>query len=85
MYEIYILRHNDWKLFTTTNNKNDLDKVVYKLIMLRPNKAILIEQDEKELVCLDGTEYQYWYFKNKFIREKKCDYIKTFTRKDKNE
>lgn len=78
MYEIYYLKGIEWVYFISVKDLKELDKVVYKLTILRPNKSILVLQDGNEFTCLNGTEYQYWWFKNHHIRQKKCDYVKTF-------
>ena len=78
MYDIFILKETDWKYFDSTDNLQNLDMIVYKLTERK--EIIQITQDEKELCCLNGTLYQYWWFKNKFIRNRKLgyDYVKSF-------
>ena len=78
MYEVYILKDMEWKYFDSTDNLQKLDIIVYKLT--EHKEIIQILQDEKELCCLNGTLYQYWWFKNKFIRNRKLgyDYVKSF-------
>lgn len=78
MYEIYIIKNNDWSLFGSSDDIKEIDKAVYKLTMLRPNKAIRILQDNIVLCFLDGSEYQYWYWKQRYVRNNKCDYIKSY-------
>ena len=80
MYEVYILKGMEWKYLASIDNIKELDKLVYKIIKSRPNKALRIDQDGIELCCLNGTLYQYWWFKNRYVRGKKLgfDYIKTF-------
>ena len=80
MYEVYIIKNMEWVYFGSVENIKLLDKVVYKLTMLRPNKSIMILQDGNELTCLNGTLYQYWYFKNRYIRGRSLeyDYVKSF-------
>lgn len=84
MYEVYIVKNMDWEYLASLDNIKDLDEVVYKITKLRPNKALKIDKDGIELCCLNGTEYQYWLFKNKYVRGRSLgyDYVKSFIRKE---
>lgn len=85
MYDIYIVKNMEWEYLASVDNIKDLDEIVYKITKSRPNKPIQILQDGKELTCLNGTEYQYWVFKNRYIRQKKLgfNYIKSFINSNK--
>ena len=74
MYQINILKNNNWEYFAECYDKNELDIIVQRLTSLRPNKAIQILEDEKLLVCLNGTEYQYFYFKKRYIENKDLEF-----------
>lgn len=74
MYEIDILKNNEWEEFCQHEDIKVIDKAVYKLIMLRPNKHIRILLDNNVLCWINGTEHQYWYWKNKYVREKGINY-----------
>ena len=84
MYEVYILTQGDWYLYKTANNLKELDCIVYELTTIYPNTPIQIIQDGIELDCLDGSEYQYWYFKNRYVRGRSLtfDYVKSYVRKE---
>lgn len=85
MYEIYILKNTGWVWFAECKNINEVDNIVWKLINLRPNKGIQIIQDEFELCYINGSEEQYWWFKCKYVRDKKngYDYIKSYHKSSK--
>lgn len=80
MYQVEILKDNNWEYLFESKDIHEIDKVVWKLTNLRPNKAIQILQDDIVLCFLDGTEYQYWYWKNKYVRNKGVgyDHIKSY-------
>ncbi len=76
MYAVEILNEIKWVPFIENENISVIDKAVYNLTKLRPNRFIrvlkygtMLEGCEI-LEILDGTEYQYWYFKNKHVRNK---------------
>lgn len=83
MYEIYILKNMGWVLFTQCKDINEVDIVVYKLTQLT-HKPIQIIQDEFELCYINGSEEQYWWFKNRYVRGKKTgyDYVKSFYKRN---
>ena len=95
MYAVEILKKTEWIFFMQSEDMKVIDKVVYKLTQLRPNKYMrvlkynYIKEAYSVLEVLNGTEYQYWYFKNKHVRLKgrNFDYIgsyqKVFEKKSK--
>lgn len=86
MYQINILKNNEWQYFDSCNTKYELDIRVSHLTYLRPNKPLQVLEDEKELVVLDGSEYQYFYFKKRYIDNENLDYnyIKEYQKTRKN-
>lgn len=74
MYEVDILENNNWEFYCESKDIKEIDKTVFKLTNERPNKFIRILQNDILLCWLDGTEYQYWYWKNKYVREKRNDF-----------
>lgn len=76
MYEVYILKNNDWVLFTSCEDIKQLDKILWKLTNLRPDKPIQVLQEGNVMCLLNGTIEQYLYFKNRYVRGNKEDYIK---------
>lgn len=71
MYQIDILKGINWEYFYEHEELKEIDKVVFKLTKLRPNKHMRILQDGNLLMFLNGTENQYWYWKNKVMRKRK--------------
>ena len=74
MYAVEILKKTEWVFFMQSEDMKVIDKAVYKLTQLRPNKYMrvlkynYIKEAYSVLEILNGTEYQYWYFKNKYVR-----------------
>lgn len=89
MYAVEILKGTEWVHFIKSEDIRIIDKVVYKLTKLRPNKYMrvlkynYIKEAYSVLEVLNGTEYQYWYFKNKYVRNKgiNFDYIGFYQKK----
>lgn len=80
MYEIDILVNNEWEYYWDNEDIKEIDKAVYKLIITRPNKHIRILEAGNVLCWLNGSEDQYWYWKNKYVRGKgnSFDYTASF-------
>lgn len=74
MYEIDILENNKWIFYYEDENIKEIDKTIFKLIKERPNKYIRVLQNDILLCWLNGSEYQYWHWKNKYVREKGNDF-----------
>ena len=80
MYYIYYLKENEWEFFGKCYKEEDLDDMVELLTYIRPNKYIQIMKDDVVLTCLNGTEEQLFYFKNRYIlhKEPEFDYVKEY-------
>lgn len=88
MYQINIFKETNikkqeeahWEYFAQCDNKYDLDVIVQRLTYIRPNKFIQVLENEIELAVLNGTEYQYYIFKKRYIDNEKLefDYIKEY-------
>ena len=80
MYQVNILTPDGWKYFDQCYSKYELDLIVREIMQKLPNKAMQILEDNKVLIILNGSQYQYFYFKNKFINEvsNEFDYIKQY-------
>ena len=70
MYRIDILKNNDWVELYENDDIKIIDKVVYKLINLRPNKMMRVLKDDILLCWINGTAHNYWYWKNRYVRDK---------------
>lgn len=80
MYKIDILKNLEWIYFGESEDINEIDRAVFKLTMLRPNKCMRILENNNLICFLNGTEEQYWYWKNKYVRKKgnNFDYVASF-------
>lgn len=74
MYQVNILKNNNWEYFDICYSKYELNTIVERLTLIRPNKFIQILEDQKELTVLNGTEYQLYYFKKRYIENEKLEY-----------
>lgn len=72
MIEVDILKDLQWQPFMECNDFNEVKRVVERLTLIRPNKAIRIMEDNIVICWLDGTEYQLEWFKNRIdgVRER---------------
>lgn len=82
MYEIDILDNGNWAYYYDSDNINEIDKEVFKLTNSRPNEHIRILTDTGVLCWLDGTLANYWYWKNRYVRDRgiNYDYVKCYKR-----
>lgn len=80
MYEIDILKKLEWVYFGESEDIKEIDKALFKLTRLRPNKAMRVLENGNVLMFLDGSEHNYWYWKNKYVRGKgnNFDYVASF-------
>lgn len=74
MYQLDILKNNEWQTVLEHEDIQEIDKVVHKLTLLRPNKYMRVLQNNIVLVFLNGTDYQYLYWKNTYVRERSKNY-----------
>ena len=82
MYNIEVLNNQyKWINIYETTNIQEVDKVVWRLT--NQNKYIRILKDDIVLTILNGSEYEYFIFKNKYVRERKpeYDYVKEYHKK----
>lgn len=80
MYELYILIRNKWRLIEKVNTINEVDISINYIYNTYPKRTIQVIKDDKVLCCLDGSDYQKFWFYNKFIlrRDDNFDYIKEY-------
>lgn len=75
MYQVDILTNKyKWQEFYSSENIKEIDVVVWKLTNIRPGKGLRIMEDDKLLCFLNGSEQQYWYWKNVYVRERGSNY-----------
>ena len=69
MYIIEELKGLEWKYMYESENVRDIDKIAYHLTQLQiPCRIIL---DDVLLIFLNGTMYQYEYWKKNYVRKPK--------------
>jgi hypothetical protein len=85
MYEIDILVNNQWEYYYQNENIQEIDKVVFKLTNSRPNEYMRVLKDDCVLCWLDGTDHKYWFWKERYVREKgyNFDYVKSYYEREK--
>jgi hypothetical protein len=69
MYEIDQLKGTNWEFVYESENIKDIDKIAFKLTQLDIPCRILA--DNILLIFLNGTRYQYDYWKNNYVRKPK--------------
>ena len=78
MYEIDILEGNEWLYYWESEDIKVIDKELEHLTNSGIRTRVLL--DTIPLCFLDGTDYQYWYWKNKYVLKKGLDfnYVKEY-------
>ena len=69
MYEIDELIDNQWKYMYESESILKIDKIAFKLTQLNVPCRILM--DNILLTFIDGSMYQYMYWKNNYVRKPK--------------
>ena len=69
MYEIDVLLDLNWKCILESDDIKEIDKIAFKLCRLQMPCRILLE--EKILIFLNGSRYEYDYWKNNYVRKPK--------------
>lgn len=83
MYQVDVLLNNGWKYFDQCYSKYELDIIVREIMKKMPEHSIRVLEDDKILVFLDGSQYKYQCFKNRYILDKGIGYdnIKEYYKK----
>lgn len=83
LYQIDILEGNEWLYYWESEDINEIDKELFHLTNVGMRSRVLL--DTVLLCWLDGTEYQYWYWKNKYVRKRGLafDYVKSYHNHEK--
>lgn len=71
-YEVDIQVNNNWKFLCETENLDYVDKVVYRVN--KQGITCRVIQDNMFLCFVHNNEHSYWFFKNKYIRNKGLDF-----------
>ena len=69
MYQIDELMNNIYKYIHESENILEIDKIAFKLTLKHIPCRIL--KDDKLLIFLNGSAYQYKYWKDNYVRENK--------------
>ena len=73
MYQIDELVDNQYKYIYESENVQEIDKIAFKLTLKNIPCRILI--DDVVLIFLNGSAYQYKYWKDRYVREEKLERI----------
>lgn len=73
MYQIDELKGLEYKYIYHSENIKEIDKIAFKLTLHKIPCRIL--QDDKVLIFLNGTAYQYKYWKDRYVRGEKLERI----------
>lgn len=79
VYELYILSNNKWHLIEKVNTIHEVNISVNYIYENYPNKTIQILYNDNLLCTLDGSDYQKFWFYNKYVlRINNFDYISEY-------
>lgn len=70
-YEVDIYKEGNWQcLLMEEEDIQKVDKILFQLTKLEYQVQVRILKDDKVLVFLNNSDYQYLYWKNVYVREK---------------
>lgn len=80
MFQVNIQTHDGWEYFSECETKEELDIIVKTIIDRNITTNIQVLKDNIFLTRVGCNDYQYFYFKNKYILEQNKDFdvIKEF-------
>lgn len=83
VYEIDVLKDNKWQYYWESEDINEIDRELFNLTNRGIKTRVLL--DNILLCWLDGSEYQYWFWKNKHVRKRGLafDYVKSYHNHEK--
>jgi len=73
MYEIDGLINNEYKYIYHHEDIKVIDKIVFKMTL--HGIPVRVLEDDKLLVFLNGTAYQYKYWKDRYVRKEKLERV----------
>lgn len=73
MYEVDIQKNFEWIKFKESSDVKQIDETVFLLTQLRPGKHMRVLKDDRVLIILNGTDYQYLYWKENYIDKPHID------------
>ena len=80
MYEIYVLIRTKWHFVERANSIHELNIAIKYIYENYPDKTLQVIKDDKEFCTLDGSDYQYFIFYNKYVLKQPTnfDYVKEY-------
>lgn len=69
MYELYVLGKSDWQFVYESPELEVISRVMEDYVCANHHLAVL--QDKIVLCFLDGSQFQYEWFKNKYLNRPK--------------
>lgn len=73
MYQIDELIDNQYKYIYESENVQEIDRIAFKLTLKGIPCRILF--DDIVLIFLNGSAYQYKYWKDRYVRQEKLERI----------
>ena len=73
MYQIDELNNNEYKYIYHSENVQEIDRIAFKLTLKGIPCRILF--DDIVLIFLNGSAYQYKYWKDRYVRQEKLERI----------
>lgn len=74
MYNIEILNKLNWESISESEDIHEIDKLVWYIVNNHPKTHIRVLLNDIVLMNINGTEYEYFIWKNKIVRERKPEY-----------
>lgn len=82
MYQVDILnsKTHDWEECFKTEDIKIIDKFFFKQVQNENKNYFRILENDCLLLWFDCSEHKYWYFKEKYVRDKgiNYDYVKSY-------
>ena len=82
MYQVDILNSKtyDWEECFKTEDIKIIDKFFFKQVQNENKNYFRILENDCVLLWFDCSEHKYWYFKEKYVRNKgfNYDYVKSY-------
>ncbi len=73
MYQIDGLINNEYKYIYHDEDINVIDRIAFKMTL--HSVPVRILEDDKLLMFINGTAYQYKYFKDIYVRKEKLERV----------
>ena len=74
MYQVNIQTHSGWKYFGECQTKQELDIIIKRIVDSQITPNIQVLENGIYLTRVGCNDYQYFFFKNKYILEQGLDF-----------